>query len=309
MTMSTLRSPKPGPSARAERARSRHTSRERIEGENKGADEENDGEETGSPTVVPPPRDPNTKPISYEIYSLLQEIRQELHHIRSDQSDHTTRLRIIEGDVRQLQTSVSTLSTTQPAAPTRSAPPFFGFGGSSSTPGPPLGLFNTSGPPATTSGGKKPKKEDSDDEDTGYSVKFTTPDAFEGKTKGKEVTQWITRMALVLATKKYSKMDAKEQMLFILGNTKGNTADLAQSRIEKVLLNNLTGDVANPEAHCDALCLAYADPDARRAVARKISSLSVTTTSEDVQEESRKNRDVPRGLDKAFWWLSRRLKV
>ncbi|KAF8593288.1 hypothetical protein BDV93DRAFT_516682, partial [Ceratobasidium sp. AG-I] len=206
-------------SAREERAASR-SRRGREHGHSDDEDDNTARASTSAPGA--PQRDPNQEPTNFEIYSLLMDIQRELSGIRDIQDSHTTDL----SSLIRVVDSIAAVPRIQ------SAPP----GGLAGPSGPsPTGLFQI--PPKDPKGKKKEKvkEEETDSKDDSSKAKFKLPEAYEGKDKGKGAKQWLLRMMLVFAQRKYARLSEQEKMLMLLSNTKGAAADWAQPLMEQVL--------------------------------------------------------------------------
>ncbi|KAF8748434.1 hypothetical protein RHS01_10829 [Rhizoctonia solani] len=123
--------------------------------------------------------------------------------------------------------------------------------------------------------------------DAGSSVKrpkMDLPNPYKGDTRGCKATQWLDRMMLWVALHR-DQFDEEEQMVvWILYHMTNKAADWALPIIGVIIKGK-----GNPPTTIQALTgkfkEAFADPDAKRAAARKIAALSQTsTTSEYVTE-------------------------
>ncbi|QRW23169.1 Retrotransposable element Tf2 protein [Rhizoctonia solani] len=123
--------------------------------------------------------------------------------------------------------------------------------------------------------------------DAGSSVKrpkMDLPEPFKGDTRGRKATQWLDRMMLWVALHR-DQFDEEEQMVvWILYHMTDKAADWALP-----IIGNIIKGEGNPPTTIQALTAkfkeAFADPDAKRAAARKIAALTQTsTTSEYVTE-------------------------
>ncbi|QRW26589.1 Retrotransposon-derived protein PEG10 [Rhizoctonia solani] len=123
--------------------------------------------------------------------------------------------------------------------------------------------------------------------DAGSSVKqpkMDLPDPYKGDTRGHKATQWLDRMMLWVALHR-DQFDKEEQMVvWILYHMTDKAADWALPLIGAIIKGK-----GNPPTTIQALTAkfkeAFADPNAKRAAARKIAALSQsTTTSEYVTE-------------------------
>ncbi|QRW23270.1 Retrotransposable element Tf2 protein [Rhizoctonia solani] len=117
--------------------------------------------------------------------------------------------------------------------------------------------------------------------DAGSSVKrpkMDLPDPYKGDTRGRKATQWLDRMMLWVALH-WDQFNEEEQMVvWILYHMTNKAADWALPIIGAIIKGK-----GNPPTTIQALMgrfkEAFADPDAKRAAARKIAALSQTTTT------------------------------
>ncbi|QRW23694.1 Retrotransposable element Tf2 protein [Rhizoctonia solani] len=125
--------------------------------------------------------------------------------------------------------------------------------------------------------------------DAGSSVKrpkMDLPDPYKGDTRGRKATQWLDRMMLWVALHR-DQFDEEEQMVvWILYHMTNKAADWALPIIGAIIKGE-----GNPPTTIQALTgkfkEAFADPDAKRAAARKIAALSQTTTTSEYVTEFR----------------------
>ncbi|QRW20371.1 Retrotransposon-derived protein PEG10 [Rhizoctonia solani] len=125
--------------------------------------------------------------------------------------------------------------------------------------------------------------------DAGSSVKrpkMDLPDPYKGDTRGRKATQWLDRMMLWVALHR-DQFDKEEQMVvWILYHMTDKAADWALPIIGAIIKGE-----GNPPTTIQALTAkfkeAFADPDAKRAAARKIAALSQTTTTSEYVTEFR----------------------
>ncbi|KAF8734081.1 hypothetical protein RHS02_07003, partial [Rhizoctonia solani] len=125
--------------------------------------------------------------------------------------------------------------------------------------------------------------------DAGSSVKrpkMDLPDPYKGETRGRKATQWLDRMMLWVALHR-DQFDKEEQMVvWILYHMTNKAADWALPIIGAIIKGK-----GNPPTTIQALTAkfkeAFADPDAKRAAARKIAALSQTTTTSEYVTEFR----------------------
>ncbi|KAF8761978.1 hypothetical protein RHS01_00172 [Rhizoctonia solani] len=117
--------------------------------------------------------------------------------------------------------------------------------------------------------------------DTGSSVKrpkMELPDPYKGDTRGRKATQWLDRMLLWVALHR-DQFDEEEQMVvWILYHMTDKAADWALPLIGTIIKGE-----GNPPTTITALTAkfkeAFADPNAKRAAARKIAALTQPTTT------------------------------
>ncbi|KAF8701562.1 hypothetical protein RHS03_06510, partial [Rhizoctonia solani] len=117
--------------------------------------------------------------------------------------------------------------------------------------------------------------------DSGSSVKqpkMDLPDPYKGDTRGQKATQWLDQMMLWVALHR-DQFDEEEQMVvWILYHMTNKAADWALP-----IIGNIIKGKGNPPTTIQALTVkfkeAFANPNAKRAAARKIAALSQTTTT------------------------------
>ncbi|QRW26687.1 Retrotransposable element Tf2 protein [Rhizoctonia solani] len=125
--------------------------------------------------------------------------------------------------------------------------------------------------------------------DSGSSVKqpkMELPDPYKGDTRGRKATQWLDRMLLWVALHR-DQFDEEEQMVvWILYHMTDKAANWALPIIGTIIKGK-----GNPPTTIPALTAkfkeAFADPDAKRAAARKIAALTQTTTTSEYVTEFR----------------------
>ncbi|QRW25761.1 Retrotransposon-derived protein PEG10 [Rhizoctonia solani] len=125
--------------------------------------------------------------------------------------------------------------------------------------------------------------------DSGSSVKrpkMELPDPYKGDSRGRKATQWLDRMLLWVALHR-DQFDEEEQMVvWILYHMTDKAADWALPLIGAIIKGK-----GNPPNTIPALTAkfkeAFADPDAKRAAARKIAALTQTTTTSEYVTEFR----------------------
>ncbi|QRW24395.1 Retrotransposon-derived protein PEG10 [Rhizoctonia solani] len=117
--------------------------------------------------------------------------------------------------------------------------------------------------------------------DTGSSLKrpkMDLPDPYKGEVRGQKATQWLDRMMLWVALH-CDQFDKEEQMVvWILYHMTDKAANWALPIIGTIIKGK-----GNPPTTITALTAkfkeAFADPNAKRAAARKIAALTQTTTT------------------------------
>ncbi|KAF8760792.1 hypothetical protein RHS01_00272 [Rhizoctonia solani] len=124
-------------------------------------------------------------------------------------------------------------------------------------------------------------------EEQGSSVKrpkMDLPDPYKGEVRGQKATQWLDRMLLWVALH-CDQFDEEEQMVvWILYHMTDKAADWALPIIGTIIKGK-----GNPPTTISALMAkfkeAFADPNAKRAAARKIAALTQTTTTAEYVTE------------------------
>ncbi|KAF8713243.1 hypothetical protein RHS03_00736, partial [Rhizoctonia solani] len=119
--------------------------------------------------------------------------------------------------------------------------------------------------------------------DAGSSVKrpkMDLPNPYKGEIRGHKATQWLDRMLLWVALH-WDQFDKEEQMVvWILYHMTNKAADWALPIIGAIIKGK-----GNPPTTIQALTAkfkeAFANPDAKRAAARKIAALTQTTTTSE----------------------------
>ncbi|KAF8749016.1 Retrotransposon gag protein [Rhizoctonia solani] len=125
--------------------------------------------------------------------------------------------------------------------------------------------------------------------DSGSSVKrpkMELPDPYKGDSRGRKATQWLDRMLLWVALHR-DQFDEEEQMVvWILYHMTDKAADWALPIIGTIIKGK-----GNPPTTIPALTAkfkeAFANPNAKRAAARKIAALTQTTTTSEYVTEFR----------------------
>ncbi|KAF8698922.1 hypothetical protein RHS03_07489, partial [Rhizoctonia solani] len=110
--------------------------------------------------------------------------------------------------------------------------------------------------------------------------KMDLPDPYKGDIRGRKATQWLDQMLLWVALHR-EQFDKEEQMVvWILYHMTNKAADWALPLIGAIIKGK-----GNPPNTIPALTAkfkeAFADPDAKRAAARKIAALTQTTTTSE----------------------------
>ncbi|QRW17263.1 Retrotransposable element Tf2 protein [Rhizoctonia solani] len=114
--------------------------------------------------------------------------------------------------------------------------------------------------------------------------KMELPNPYKGDSRGKKATQWLDRMLLWVALHQ-DQFDEEEQMVvWILYHMTDKAANWALPIIGTIIKGK-----GNPPTTIPALTAkfkeAFADPDAKRAAARKIAALTQTTTTSEYVTE------------------------
>ncbi|QRW21239.1 Retrotransposable element Tf2 protein [Rhizoctonia solani] len=125
--------------------------------------------------------------------------------------------------------------------------------------------------------------------DAGSSVKrpkMDLPEPYKGDTRGRKATQWLDRMMLWVALHRDQFNEEEQMVVWILYHMTDKAADWALPIIGAIIKGK-----GNPPTTIQALTgkfkEAFADPDAKRAAARKIAALSQTTTTSEYVTEFR----------------------
>ncbi|QRW26334.1 Retrotransposon gag protein [Rhizoctonia solani] len=114
--------------------------------------------------------------------------------------------------------------------------------------------------------------------------KMELPDPFKGDIRGRKAVQWLDRMLLWGALHRDQFEEDEQLIVWILYHMEDKAADWALPLIGNILKGETTAPTTIP-AMTAKFKEAFADPDAKRAAARKIAVLSQsTTTSEYVTE-------------------------
>ncbi|QRW25599.1 Retrotransposon-derived protein PEG10 [Rhizoctonia solani] len=125
--------------------------------------------------------------------------------------------------------------------------------------------------------------------DAGSSVKrpkMDLPDPYKGDTRGRKATQWLDRMLLWVALHRDQFNEEEQMVVWILYHMTDKAADWALPLIGTIIKGK-----GNPPTTIPALTAkfkeAFANPDAKRAAARKIAALTQTTTTSEYVTEFR----------------------
>ncbi|QRW18646.1 Retrotransposable element Tf2 protein [Rhizoctonia solani] len=125
--------------------------------------------------------------------------------------------------------------------------------------------------------------------DTGSSVKrpkMDLPDPYKGEVRGRKATQWLDRMMLWVALHRDQFNKEEQMVVWILYHMTDKAANWALPIIGTIIKGE-----GNPPTTISALTAkfkeAFADPDAKRAAARKIAALTQTTTTAEYVTEFR----------------------
>ncbi|KAF8691853.1 K02A2.6-like, partial [Rhizoctonia solani] len=119
--------------------------------------------------------------------------------------------------------------------------------------------------------------------DAGSSVKqpkMDLPDPYKGDTRGRKATQWLDRMMLWVALHRDQFNKEEQMVVWILYHMTDKASDWALPIIGMIIKGK-----GNPPTTIQALTAkfkeAFANPDAKRAAARKIAALTQTTTTSE----------------------------
>ncbi|QRW16907.1 Retrotransposable element Tf2 protein [Rhizoctonia solani] len=125
--------------------------------------------------------------------------------------------------------------------------------------------------------------------DAGSSVKqpkMELPDPYKGDTRGQKATQWLDRMMLWVALHRDQFNEEEQMVVWILYHMTDKAANWALPIIRSIIKGK-----GNPPTTITALAAkfkeAFANPDAKRAAARKIAALTQTTTMSEYVTEFR----------------------
>ncbi|KAF8692600.1 hypothetical protein RHS03_08582, partial [Rhizoctonia solani] len=125
--------------------------------------------------------------------------------------------------------------------------------------------------------------------DAGSSVKrpkMDLPNAYKGDTRGRKATQWLDRMLLWVALHRDQSNKEEQMVVWVLYHMTNKAANWALPIIGAIIKGK-----GNPPTTIPALTAkfkeAFADPDAKRAAARKIAALTQTTTTSEYVTEFR----------------------
>jgi len=114
--------------------------------------------------------------------------------------------------------------------------------------------------------------------------KFKIPDNYDGKNKGAEARQWMTRVAIYIGANGAGFADEREAIQWMLSLTEGAAARWAQPILEGVMTNK-AGAPTDIKEVSDLFLTAFGDPDAIRAAERKITTLIQTTNTTEYTTE------------------------
>ncbi|QRW20744.1 Retrotransposon-derived protein PEG10 [Rhizoctonia solani] len=116
--------------------------------------------------------------------------------------------------------------------------------------------------------------------------KMDLPEPYKGDTRGRKATQWLDRMMLWVALHRDQFNEEEQMVVWILYHMTNKAADWALP-----IIGNIIKGEGNPPTTIQALTgkfkEAFADPDAKRAAARKIAALTQTTTTSEYVTEFR----------------------
>ncbi|QRW17312.1 Retrotransposon-derived protein PEG10 [Rhizoctonia solani] len=125
--------------------------------------------------------------------------------------------------------------------------------------------------------------------DSGSSVKrpkMELPDPYKGDSRGRKATQWLDQMLLWVALHQDQFNEEEQMVVWILYHMTDKAADWALPLIGAIIKGK-----GNPPTTIPALTAkfkeAFANPDAKRAAARKIAALTQTTTTSEYVTEFR----------------------
>jgi hypothetical protein len=108
--------------------------------------------------------------------------------------------------------------------------------------------------------------------------KLSSPDAYDGKRKGRPARQWLARVLAWVELSRAAFPDEQALILYMLHLLKDNAANWAQPHLQKVL-NHRRGAIATVDEFIDEFGSAFDDPDAGRAAERKILELTQDSTT------------------------------
>ncbi|QRW23019.1 Retrotransposable element Tf2 protein [Rhizoctonia solani] len=116
--------------------------------------------------------------------------------------------------------------------------------------------------------------------------KMELPDPFKGEIRGRKAVQWLDRMLLWGALHRDQFEEDKQLIVWILYHMEDKAADWALPIIGNILKGETNAPTTIP-AMTTKFKEAFADPDAKRAAARKIAALTQTTTTSEYVTEFR----------------------
>lgn len=228
-----------------------------------------EGEESGSPTIRGPatPRDPNEVTL-HDIYNLIQSLQTEIRDLRT-QVDRTRSLQTganemlekIDGSTEPIKKETPVVSSLAGTSG------LFGLGSESKGKG--RETTPEADAPATANPPKKGK------------AKFKIPDAYDGKNKGKEAKQWLSKMLIYMMANNDEWDSDNLRMLWFLANMSGIAADWAQVKMTAIFehpqnLLRQEPSVRSIDSLTEAFAHDFNDLDAKRNAHRRITALKMT---------------------------------
>ncbi|QRW23751.1 Retrotransposable element Tf2 protein [Rhizoctonia solani] len=114
--------------------------------------------------------------------------------------------------------------------------------------------------------------------------KMELPDPFKGEIRGQKAVQWLDRMLLWGALHRDQFEEDEQLIVWILYHMEDKAADWSLPLIGSILKGETNAPTTIP-AMTTKFKEAFADPDAKRAAARKIAALTQTTTTSDIPDE------------------------
>ncbi|QRW15546.1 Retrotransposon-derived protein PEG10 [Rhizoctonia solani] len=116
--------------------------------------------------------------------------------------------------------------------------------------------------------------------------KMELPDPFKGDIQGRKAVQWLDRMLLWGALHRDQFEEDEQLIVWILYHMEDKAADWALPIIGNIIKGETNAPTTIP-AMTTKFKEAFADPDAKRAAARKIAALTQTTTTAEYVTEFR----------------------